>query len=66
MNRTEYFETLKQIYEDIENTNGNFQASFPSTEEQVEELKKYAAVSLMVVDRYYTNLTKLQSERIEL
>lgn len=66
MNRTEYFETLKQIYEDIENTNGNFQASFPSTEEQVEELKKYAAVSLMVVDRYYTNLTKLEAERKEL
>ncbi|MDF2908092.1 MAG: hypothetical protein K0R34_3413 [Herbinix sp.] len=66
MNRTEYYETLNQIYEDIENTNGNFQASFPSTEEQVEELKKYAAVSLMVVDRYYTNLTKLQSERKDL
>jgi hypothetical protein len=66
MNRTEYYETLKQIYDDIENTNGNFQDSFPSTEEQVEELKKFAAVSLMVVDRYYTNLTKLQFERKEL
>lgn len=66
MNRTEYYETLKQIYEDIENVNGNFQDSFPTAGKDLDDLKKYAAVSLMVADRYYSNLTKLMSERKEL
>lgn len=66
MNRTEYYETLKQIYEDIENVNGNFQDSFPTTGKDLDALKKYAAVSLMAVDRYYSNLTKLMSDRKEL
>ncbi len=66
MNRTEYYETLNEIYDDLENANGNFQDSFPSTGEELEKLKKYAAVSLMVTDRYYSNLTKLMSERKEL
>ena len=63
MNRTEYYETLKQIYEDLENPNGNFQDSFPTTGAELEKLKKYAAVSLMVTDRFYTNLSKLEYER---
>lgn len=63
MNRTEYYETLKQIYEDLENPNGNFQDSFPATGEELDKLKKYAAVSLMVTDRFYTNLSKLEYER---
>ncbi|MDF2543267.1 MAG: hypothetical protein K0S47_2985 [Herbinix sp.] len=66
MNRTEYYETLNQIYDDLTNTNGNFQNSHPTTGKELEDLKKYAAVSLMVVDRYYTNLTKLTYERKEL
>ncbi|WFR57459.1 hypothetical protein QA584_28290 [Anaerocolumna sp. AGMB13025] len=66
MNRTEYYETLKQIYEDLENPNGNFQDSFPASGEELEDLKKYAAVSLMVTDRFYTNLSKLMHDRKEL
>lgn len=66
MNRTEYYETLNQIYEDLENPNGNFQDSFPTKGEELEALKKYAAVSLMTVDRYYTNLSVLMNERKEL
>ncbi len=62
MNRTEYFKTLEQIYGDLENPNGNFQASYPTSQEELESLKKYAAVSLMVTDRYYSNLSKLMSE----
>ncbi len=66
MNRTEYYETLKQIYDDLENTNGNFQNSFPTSGKELEDLKKYAAVSLMVTDRFYTNLSKLEHERKKL
>jgi hypothetical protein len=66
MNRTEYYETLKQIYEDLENRNGNFQASHPTTGEELEDFKKYAAVSLMVTDRYYSNLSKMNAERKDL
>ncbi|MDF2538977.1 MAG: hypothetical protein K0S76_1998 [Herbinix sp.] len=66
MNRTEYYETLQQIYEDLENPNGNFQDSFPTNGDELQDLKKYAAVSLMVVDRYHTNLSKLIHERKEL
>ncbi|WMJ85365.1 hypothetical protein [Anaerocolumna sp. MB42-C2] len=66
MNRTEYYETLEQIYEDLENANGNFQNSFPTSGKELTDLKKYAAVSLMVTDRYYTNLSKLQHERKKL
>lgn len=62
MNRTEYFNTLKQIYEDLENPDGNFQASYPASAEELEDLKKYAAVSLMVTDRYYSNLSRLLAE----
>ncbi len=62
MNRTEYFNTLKQIYEDLENPDGNFQASYPTSAEELEDLKKYAAISLMVTDRYYSNLSRLLAE----
>ena len=66
MNRTEYYEALEQIYKEIENTNGNFQDSFPTTGKELEDLKKYAAVSLMTVDQYYINLNKLEHERKKL
>lgn len=66
MNRTEYFKTLAEIYDDLSNPNGNFQCSYPTTGNDLEEAKKYAAVSLMVVDRYYSNLTKQFSERKDL
>ncbi len=62
MNRTEYFKTLHQLYDDLENPNGNFQATHSCNEKELEDLKKYAAVSLMAVDRYYSNLSKLQAE----
>jgi len=63
MNRTEYYETLEQICKDIEDANGNFQDSFPTSGKELEDLKRYAAVSLMTVDRYYINLSKLEHER---
>jgi len=66
MNRTEFLETLNQLYDDIENENGNFQAVFPTPKEEMEVAKKQAAIALMAVDRYYTNLSLLRSQRKEL
>lgn len=66
MNRTEFYQTLDQLYDDLENENGNFQVTFPTKGQDLEYLKKYAAVSLMAVDRYYTNLSLLMSQRKEL
>ncbi len=66
MNRTEFTETLEQLYHDLEDKGGIFQATFPTEGKDMEELKKYAAVSLLAVDRYYSNLTRLMSQRKEL
>lgn len=66
MNRTEFEETLEQLYHDLEDKGGIFQATFPTDQKEMEALKKYAAVSLLAVDRYYSNLTLLMSQRKEL
>ncbi|MCR5254828.1 MAG: hypothetical protein K6D96_02765 [Acetatifactor sp.] len=66
MNRTEFNETLNQLYDDIENENGNFQSVFPTKGKELEEAKKQAAIALMAVDRYYSNLTLLRSQRKEM
>lgn len=66
MNRTEFFETLQQLYGDIENKNGNFVKAFGDDPKMLEQAKMMAGVSLMAVDRYYSNLTKMESQLKEL
>lgn len=66
MNRTEFKQTLDELFDDLENENGNFQAFFPTSDGEKEAVRKQAAIALMAVDRYYSNLTKLRAERKEL
>lgn len=66
MNRTEFYETLEDIFSDIEAKTGNFQDKCGRDEKTINDAKFIATVALMVVDRYYTNLTKLKAERKEL
>lgn len=62
MNRTEFHETLEQLYKDIENENGNFVKTFGNDPKMLEQAKIMAGVSLMAVDRYYSNLSLLESK----
>lgn len=62
MNRTEFYETLQDIYGDLAAENGNFRDAYGNSPERMEEAKFIATVALMAVDRYYSNLTKLQYE----
>lgn len=66
MNRTEFEHTLNQLYDDLQDPNGIFQDLFPTSEKEAEDIKKQAAIALMAVDRYYSNLTLLMSQRREL
>ncbi len=66
MNRTEFEQTLNELYADLESKNGVFRTFFDVSESELEDLKKYAAVSLLATDRYYSNLTRLRMERKEL
>ncbi len=61
MNRTEFHETLEQLYKDIESENGNFVQTFGNDPAMLEQAKIMAGVSLMAVDRYYSNLSLLES-----
>ncbi|EMS72422.1 hypothetical protein [Ruminiclostridium cellobioparum] len=62
MNRTEFNETLEQLYQDIENENGNFVKTFGNDPKMLEQARVMAGVSLMAVDRYYSNLSLLESK----
>ena len=65
MNRTEYQKFLQDMWDEIENPNGNFVDAFgPSTsEEERQALRKMAGVALMVADRYQSNLSRLRAQR---
>lgn len=58
MNRTEFYETLKDIYSDLEYEKGNFQDACGHDPKMIEDAKFIATVALMVVDRYYSNFTR--------
>lgn len=62
MNRAEFNELLEEVYHDIEEKGGNFQAVYGGDEKTVEQAKFAAAAALMAVDRYYTKLTLLMKE----
>jgi hypothetical protein len=65
MNRTEYDKLLKDIWNEIEASNGNFENAFGSCENEAEKqaLRRVAGVALMAADRYYSNLSRLRAER---
>ncbi|MDR1438710.1 MAG: hypothetical protein LBJ10_01455 [Clostridiales bacterium] len=65
MSRTEYEGFLRDMFEEIENPNGNFASAFGvcKSEEEKQALRRVAGAALMVVDRYYSNLSRMRAAR---
>ena len=63
MNRTEFSELLQDTMQELLNPTANFSARFGSDAIEPAQLELIVAAALTAADRYYSNLTKLQSER---
>lgn len=66
MNRTEFSELLQDTMKELSDPNANFQARFGPNAISPAQLEMITAAALTAVDRYYSNLTKIQSERLPL
>jgi hypothetical protein len=65
MNRTEYGSFFQNMWDEIENPDGNFASAFGpcKSEDEKQALRRMAGVALMVADKYHSNLSRMRAER---
>ena len=63
MNRADYKKIMAEIMDEIAEPAGTFQSTFgKKSEKEIEEIRYIAGIALYAVDRFYSNLTRMEFE----
>ena len=63
MNREDYKKIMTEIMDEIAEPEGTFQSTFgKKSEKEMEEIRYIAGIALYAVDRFYSNLTRMEFE----